>query len=221
MTNFDQFNNPNLDYLNQLKQFTTNPRNQGKQIYKNYRNEGVSNYPHMQDYERNMAQQAEQGGEEQGIKNEYEANKNKLIQDEEARFKAMTTKNERLRQEQAIAQQKKDLESLYPSSQVTPPTLSFEQQQMANIKKGGAWFTPRVRGTPTPAKVTPTPAVIAPKAPIPLRPSPQGIQYPPGTQFAPSNWRNMPPWSYPRGTLVMGSPGEVVSYSGTPPSWYS
>jgi len=133
MKNSEQFNNP-MDYFNKLKQYTTNPRGPSQQLYKNYRNEGVGNYPHMQDYERTMAQQTAQAGEEQRIKNQYETNKNKLIQEEEAKYNAQQAENERLRGEQAQQGQQ----------QLVAQPINLGAQQMANIKKGGAWFTPSV-----------------------------------------------------------------------------
>ncbi len=206
--------NTDLDYLNKLKQYTTNPRGQSQQLYRNYRNEGLSNYPHIQDYERMVAQQAAQRGAEQGLTREYETNKNKLIQDEEARFKAMTTENERLRQVQAQQQAAKQAMQ-QPQAQIYSPFAAKIERDAQRTRRQQA----SAASAASAANKTFS-ATVAPKATA-ITPPQSSSQYPAGTQFAPSNWREMPPWSYPRGTRVIGSPGEVVSYSGTPPSWYS
>jgi len=137
--------NSDLDYLNKLKQYTTNPRGQSQQLYRNYRNEGLSNYPHIQDYERMVAQQAAQRGAEQGLIREYETNKNKLIQDEEARFRAQSAENERLRQAQAEQQAKQQQAPL--------------AEIMANIKNT-PWLSKKVASAPVKVAATSAPAPV-------------------------------------------------------------
>lgn len=75
-----------LDYLDKLRPYITNERGQSPQIYKNYRNEGVANYPHIQSYQKTLAQQAEAHANEKSIMGQYETNKNQLNQGYEAQI---------------------------------------------------------------------------------------------------------------------------------------
>lgn len=201
-----------LDYLNQLKSSTTNPRGQSQQLYKNYRNEGISNYPHMQNYQKTMAQLQAEKENEQNIPNQYQQNKLNLEQSEAEKYKALQGQNEQFKTE-------------YQSLQNQLAQKKGAAQQLQNIKQSGASMAsiwPQKKNVRPPVNVQPP--VVAPR-PTNVQQKPQVVnqspQYPPGTQFAPTNWRSFPSWSYPKGTLVMGSPGEVVTYPGTPPPWYT
>jgi hypothetical protein len=202
-----------LDYLNQLKPLTTNSRNQGQQIYKNYRNEGISNYPHMQNYQKTIQQMAAEKENEQNIMNQYQQNKLKLDQSEAEKYKALQGQNEQFKTE-------------YQSLQNQLAQKKGAAQQLQNIKQSGASMASI---WPQKKNVRPTvnvqPPVVAPR-PTNIQQKPQVVnqspQYPPGTQFAPSNWRSFPAWSYPSSTVVLeGIPGQRVTYPGTPPPWYT
>jgi hypothetical protein len=201
-----------LDYLNQLRPLTTNSRNQGQQIYKNYRNEGVSNYPHVKDYQKTMAQLQAEKENEQNIPNQYQQNKLNLDQSEAEKYKALQGQNEQFKTEYQSLQnqvaQKKAMEFLYPKNTAPTPSMASIWPQKKNVRPTVNVQPPVV--APRPTNVQQRPQVVN-----------QSPQYPPGTQFAPTNWREQAPWSYPRGTLVMGSPGERVTYPGTPPPWYT
>jgi len=205
-----------LDYLNQLKPFVTNLRNQGQQIYKNYRNEGMSNYPHMQDYQKTIAQLQAAKENEPNIINQYQQNKLKLEQAEAEKYKGLQGANEQLKAEQQSLQgqmpNKTQQQNLVP--------LSFAAQQMKNIKQQGGWGIPQKRNVQPTVNVRPP--VVAPH-PTNVQQRPQvstSAQYPPGTVWAPTNWQQQAPWSFPWGSPVMGRPGEIVTYSGMAPSWY-
>lgn len=204
-----------LDYLNQLRSSTTNPRGQSQQLYKNYRNEGMSNYPHIQDYQKTMEQMAAGKENEQNIMNQYQQNKLTLDQSEAEKYKALQGQNKIFKKEY------QNLQKQIQPKTTSNESLSLGQQQMQNSRASMASIWPQKKNVRLTLNVQPP--VVAPR-PTNVQQKPQVVnqspQYPPGTQFAPTNWRTFPAWSYPRGTLVMGSPGEVVTYSGTPPPWY-
>jgi|SRR5271154_2171065 len=208
-----------LDYLNQLRPLTTNSRNQGQQIYKNYRNEGMSNYPHMQDYSKTMGQLQTEKENTLNIPKEYQQKQSALEQSEGEKYKGLQGVNEQLKAEQqslenqiaqkkAMVAQKKAMESLYPKNTAPTPSMASIWPQKKNVRPTVNVPPPVVASRPTNVQQKPQVAHQSP-------------QYPPGTLFAPTNWREQAPWSYPRGTLVMGSPGERVTYPGTPPPWYT
>jgi hypothetical protein len=190
-----------LDYLNQLKPFMTNPRGQSQQLYKNYRNEGMSNYPHMQDYQKTIAQLQAEKENEQNIMNQYQQKKLNLDQSEAEKYKALQGQNEGFKIEYQSLQNQANLEAQKKAA----------AQQLQNIKQSGASMASiwpqgkKVQSVTHPVstqsqknaqRAREEAELIEKNRRINAQSQQYPQQYPPGTQFASSNWRSFPLGSY-------------------------